>query len=214
MRPWKHPIRTYRPAAFRSVGSLRGGSGYSGIAVDGERAYTMFTAGEADVLVGLSKDSGDELWRYEIGDRYAGHDGSHDGPSSTPAVGAGTVLRSGAARVSFFCLDAASGEERWKIDLMEKYGAKKPWYGMSTTPLVLGDRLVVEFTVEDESSIAAFTLSDGERLWTAGKDEIGYQSPIAITVGGERQILAVGNQYLYGIDPGSGAVRWEHEIRR
>ena len=46
----------------------------------------MFTAGDADVLAAFSVDTGDELWRYRIADAYAGHDGSHDGPISTPLM--------------------------------------------------------------------------------------------------------------------------------
>ena len=41
--------------------------------------------------VAFAADGGEEIWRYRIGDTYAGHDGSHDGPISTPLMTGGRV---------------------------------------------------------------------------------------------------------------------------
>jgi len=68
------------------------GSGYSAVAVADGIAVTMFSAGTDDVIAAFAVDSGKEMWRTRIGEAYQGHDGSHDGPVSTPAIGDGRVF--------------------------------------------------------------------------------------------------------------------------
>ena len=67
------------------------GSGYSGIALSAGRAVTMFSDGESDHVMALDASTGVELWRYTLGKTYKGHDGSHDGPLSTPVIDEGVV---------------------------------------------------------------------------------------------------------------------------
>ena len=62
------------------------GSGYSGTVVADGRVFTMFADGDSDILGAFDVEGGEELWRYRMGDTYVGHDGSHDGPISTPLV--------------------------------------------------------------------------------------------------------------------------------
>lgn len=68
-----------------SIGWIRDlGSGYSVVSVDGRRLIAAFQAGSEDVVAAFDLEHGDELWRQAIGEAYAGHDGSHDGPIATP----------------------------------------------------------------------------------------------------------------------------------
>ena len=62
------------------------GSGYSGISVAGGRAVTLYSDGESDWAVAVDARSGNELWRYRIDAANKGHDGSDDGPLSTPII--------------------------------------------------------------------------------------------------------------------------------
>src|SRR5262245_34359312 len=61
------------------------GSGFSAIAVAGGRGYTALSEGGIDYAVAFDAASGRELWRARVGETYRGHDGSKDGPASTPA---------------------------------------------------------------------------------------------------------------------------------
>src|SRR5688572_9465483 len=54
------------------------GSGYSGVAVSGGRAVTMFADGGDDVLAAFDAATGRELWRIRVGDRHKGINGSFD----------------------------------------------------------------------------------------------------------------------------------------
>jgi len=186
------------------------GSGYSAIAVADGRLVTMFADGDADVLAAFDVESGDELWRYRIDDAYKGHNGSHDGPISTPLMRGGRVYGLG-NRGKLFAVDAASGKQIWSTDLVDDHGAVKPFYGFSTSPLMADGVLVVEIGAEEGGAIAGFEPDDGKLLWTVGDDTVEYHSPIVTTLGGQRQVVAAGKSNIYGLDAKTGDVLWSHE---
>lgn len=181
------------------------GSGYSNVWVEGDRAVTMFAAGEVDVLAAFDLASGDEVWRYELGAKYAGHDGSDDGPIGTPTVRDGVVYALG-PRGQLVAVDLADGTERWRRQLGED-DSTEPFYGYTTSPLVTSN-LVVIATGGEGHAVTAYDRATGEPRWTAGDDTVQYQTPMLVELGGREQILAVTDRVLSGIDPGDGTVLW------
>ena len=186
------------------------GSGYSGLAVVDGTVVTMFAASEYDVTAAFDVDSGEEKWRYRIGETYKGHDGSHDGPISTPLVTGGRVYGLGAWG-HLFALDAKTGEEIWSTHLVEEHGSEKPHYGFTTSPLLAGGVLVVEIGAGEGKAVAGFNPDDGTVLWTVGDDHIEYHSPVEAVVDGERQVIAAGAKTIAGLDPATGEVLWSYE---
>ncbi len=186
------------------------GSGYSALAVADGRVLSMFAAGEHDVLAAFDHESGDELWRYTIGETYNGHDGSHDGPIATPLVADGRVFGLGAWG-HLFAVDAATGEQIWAKHIVDDLGAKKPHYGFTSSPLLADGVLVVQIGAPEGKAIAGFDPKTGELKWTVGEDGVEYQSPIATSIGGRNIVLAVGNANLYGIDAKSGEALFTYE---
>jgi enterochelin esterase-like enzyme/outer membrane protein assembly factor BamB len=185
------------------------GPGYSGIAVVGDRIVTLFSDGESDVLIALSRDDGKELWRHKIADTYKGHDGSTDGPITTPAVDDGVIYGLG-PKGQLFAVKLADGSEVWTVQIEEALGAKVPRYGFTTAPQVAGNVLFVEAGGDEGRSYAGFDKRDGKVLWSTGDAVVAYQSPILTTLAGEPQIVALGNQTVSGIAPETGAVLWTH----
>ncbi len=185
------------------------GKGYSGIAMVGDRLVTAFSDGEFDHLVALDAGTGGELWRYELDTTYKGHDGSDDGPISTPAVDGGVVYALG-PKGQLVAVRLADGSEVWKVDIEEALEAKAPVYGYTTAPLVIGDMLFVQSGGPEGRSFAGLDKRTGEVLWQSGSAAVTYQSPIVATLAGRRQIVAVGNNNVTGLDPASGTVLWSH----
>ena len=187
------------------------GPGYSALSVADGRVVALFTSGDDDVAAAFDSESGEELWRYRIAERYAGHDGSHDGPISTPLIEGGRVYGLGAWG-HLFALDAASGKPIWSTDLRETYKATEPHYGFTTSPLLVDGVLVVQIGAHEQGqSIAGFKAEDGTLLWSHGDEEIHYHSPIVAEIGGRKQVLAAGTKTVAGIEPGSGKILWSHE---
>ncbi|MEM1182369.1 MAG: PQQ-binding-like beta-propeller repeat protein [Acidobacteriota bacterium] len=185
------------------------GSSYSGILAAGGHLVTTFSDGESDVLVALDPSTGAERWRYRISEAYLGHDGSDDGPLSTPTVAGGMVYGLG-ARGELFAVSLDDGRERWRLDLVDAVGAVKPSFGFSTAPVVVGDVLVVETGGSDGRAVTAFDRRTGERRWSAGDDTVTYQSPMPLRLGGETSLVAVTDRMLLGLAPDTGEELWRH----
>ncbi len=186
------------------------GSGYPVVAVDAERLVTGFQSGAQDVIAAFDPESGDELWRYEIGEAYAGHTGSHDGPIATPVLVDGRVFGLG-PRGHLFALDAENGSAVWTKNLTDDLKAEAPFYGFGASPIVVEGALIVPMGAGKGQSIGGFDAASGELLWSAGDDTVEYNSPILATLGGRSQVVAAGTKHLRGLDPSSGTVLWSHE---
>ncbi len=184
------------------------GPAYSGVSVAGGRALTLFSDGTNDVLVAFDSVKGTELWRRSLGPTYKGHDGSHDGPIATPALSRdGVFIFTPQGQLRAF--EAATGAPRWALDLAADEGAEAPYYGYGSSPLLLGEHLLVHHAIKGKQLAEAFALKDGSRLFTSAKDRAGYQSPILSTLAGREQVLLVGAEKIFGVDSKSGAVLWE-----
>jgi len=78
------------------------------------------------------------------------------------------------------------------------------------SPLALGDLVIVNPGGKNGRSLVAYRLSNGEFLWGAGDDHASYSSPCAATIGGVAQVLIFNQRAIFGHDPSTGKVLWEH----
>lgn len=185
------------------------GSGYSGIAVGADRVITMFSDGDDDWVAAFDVASGDERWRQSLGARYYGHDGSDDGPLSSPVLGAGAVFAIG-PRGTLLAVDLDTGDVRWKRHLGEDFEAPSPEFGYTTTPIFVDGAVVVLTGTPGGRSITALRATDGEPIWHLGEGGVEYQSPVIMALAGQRQIIAHTDQGIVGIAPKEGTVLWQH----
>ncbi|MEM9598807.1 MAG: PQQ-binding-like beta-propeller repeat protein [Acidobacteriota bacterium] len=181
------------------------GSGYSSFAVAGDRVITQFTDGDADVLAAFRDGDGGELWRYRIDNKYAGHDGSDDGPLATPTVAGDRVITLG-ANGQLVAVSLADGSELWRVELDEE-SSNVPFYGYTASPLVT-DGLVILTTGGDGRAVTAFDLETGAVRWSQGDDTVTYQTPILAELDGRRQLVAVTDQWAFGMVPDDGEILW------
>jgi enterochelin esterase-like enzyme/outer membrane protein assembly factor BamB len=182
------------------------GSGYSNVWTTDGKAVTMFNAGDVDVVAAFDLAGGKELWRYELGDRYAGHDGSDDGPIGTPTVSNGVVYALGASG-HLVALSLADGAAKWRRELNEE-NSTVPFYGYASSPIVAGKHVIVA-TGGEGHAVTAFDRATGEPGWTSGDDSVSYQTPMLVNLGGRKQLVSATNKYLQGLDPASGKILWQ-----
>ena len=182
------------------------GSGYSRISIADGKAVTMFASGEVDVVAAFDVASGDELWRFELGEMYAGHNGSHDGPNGTPTIAGDTVFALG-PKGRLAALDLGDGTVAWQRELTED-GSEEPFHGYTTSPIVAGDRVIV-LTGGEGRSITAFDRTTGDAVWASGDDTVNYQTPTLVDSGGRALLIAPTDQYLQALDPASGEIVWQ-----
>ena len=181
------------------------GDGYSGIAVAGDRVFTMYAGGDDEFVACYDVRTGKEIWKVRTDENRFDDQGS--GPRSTPTVD-GEIVYALGAKGMLFALTAANGKKVWSKDLKVEYGARVPRWGVSTTPLVEGDLLLVDVGGKAGKSLVALDKKTGRTRWTAYDDKPGYSSPIAVTIHGVRQIISFAGTSLVSVSAEDGKVLW------
>jgi outer membrane protein assembly factor BamB len=206
------PFSPGKPIRVRELWRRPLGSAFAAVSIVGHRGYTGISDGERDHVVALDVATGRELWRSCLGPTYRGHDGSKDGPVSTPTVDGGRVFALGPHGV-LMALDAGSGKQLWQHDLVAELGAKAPAYGFGTAPLVVGARLIVQAGGATQHNLVAFDTSDGRLLWSVQhSNATGYASPVKATIAGEEQVVVLAADKLFAVRPRDGGLLWSHSL--
>ena len=181
------------------------GTGYSGLAVAGDRLYTLFGAGGDELAAAFDAATGRQLWRRRIGpDRQ---DGQGGGPRATPTVDGELVYAVG-AQGALAALETATGKVRWSIDLVEKYGAQVPQWGVSSSPVVERDLLLVNAGGGGNRSLLGLDKRTGKLVWAAESDSAGYSTPLVLDLAGARQAIFFAGSSLISVAPESGKRYW------
>jgi outer membrane protein assembly factor BamB len=162
----------------------------------------------AERILCLDQQSGKMLWKHQYPCRY--QISYPSGPRATPTVSDGTVYSVGAMG-DLVCLEADSGKLIWSKNYVRDFGTTiNPW-GMSSAPLVDGDRLIVLAGGADGACVVALDKNSGEEIWRSlDAEDPGYSSPILISAGQTRQLIVWNSLGVYSLDPASGTVYWSH----
>jgi outer membrane protein assembly factor BamB len=184
------------------------GEGYSGLAVVGERLFSMDADGGSEFVFARRTTDGRELWRVRMGpsprDVYGGL-----GPRVTPTVDRAVVFLM-TAELDLVALRAEDGRELWRRPLRRAMVARPPAEGNAASVLADGDRLFAMVGGRGGRSVAAFDRAAGELAWSAHDDHPSYSSPVLLTLGGRRQVLFLTGTHLRALEPETGASLWSH----
>jgi outer membrane protein assembly factor BamB len=113
------------------------------------------------------------------------------------------------ATVFLNCLNRFTGERHWMRRTLEENDAKINNWGMSGSPLVHGNLVIVLVGGEAERSMVAYETQSGEPVWHGGHDGAGYSSPLHAVLAGTPQILALNRGSVVAHDPQTGKLLWE-----
>ncbi len=202
--------RLGRPFALRVRWTRSLGAGYSGIAVAGGRAVTLFSDGTRDFLTALTADTGAEEWRVPLGAAFPGKDGSAGGPVSTPAIDEGVAYALG-PRGTLAAVRIDTGRTLWTRHIADELGAIEPHWGFTTSPLIAGDLVVILTGGSSNNAVTAFDKRTGATVWQAASDAASYQSPMLARIDGADRVVVGGDQYLFALDPRTGREVWRYE---
>lgn len=185
------------------------GPSYSGIAAADGLAVTCFSDGTSDFVIALSTKDGGERWRYRLGETYRGHDGSEDGPISSPSIDAGRVFALGPLG-TFVALDLNDGSKIWSKELPADFGSPVPDYGFTTSPLAVGGVVILQTGGDDGRSITGFDPATGTVRWSIGDNRASYQSPVAMELAGRLQVIVLDGKRILSVAPEDGSTLWQH----
>ena len=199
-------IATWPEGGPKGVWRVPGGVGMSGLAISRGRVLTLVQREGQQWVVALNSRTGESLWETAIADAYRNPMG--DGPRATPAiVGNQVFVFSGAGLL--VALDVRDGKQLWSADPLTELSGKEAEYGMASSPLVIGDQVIVTVGA-GKGTLAAYDTKTGKPVWTAGKDPAGYSSPTLLEVGGRSQIVSYTGRSVLGVAPKTGEVLWRY----
>lgn len=191
------------PLAWRSAGAHEG---YSSMSVAGGRVFTLGAKGPTEYVLAFDAASGKKLWETPNGRRFGNDRG--DGPRSTPTVDGGRVYVLGASG-DLTVLEAASGRKVWSVNLLSKFGGYNPSWGLSESPLVLDDRILVNAGGRG-SGVVALKKVDGSLIWRSQNDGAAYSSAVLATLGTTQQAIFFTAERVIGVDVASGRLLWSY----
>ena len=180
------------------------GLGWSAFAVMGGRAFTQEQRGSNELVACYELLTGRLLWASSNRVWFDQWQGGA-GPRATPTVVQGRVLAMGGSGI-LDCLDAATGKRIWSHDVAKEPGRGILYYGMSCSPLVFEDTVVVTGGRCGRDTVMAYRSSTGELLWKSGSEMASYTSPILTTMAGKGVILSLNAVNLTAHDPATGAL--------
>jgi len=183
------------------------GEGYSSFAVVGDRLYTQGQQGNQEFVLAFDTNTGKQLWKIPNGRAY--HESRGNGPRGTPTTD-GARLYALAADGTLVCLDAASGQRIWGVNLIDKFGGRVPTWGISESPLIDGDRVIVT-PGGPGASVVALEKLKGDLLWKSQSDPAGYSSPIAFDAGGSRKVVVFTAHSAIALDMKNGDFQWRYD---
>ncbi len=183
-----------------------GGVGMSGIAVAGEFCFTLANRDGKQVLLALDRATGTARWSTALAPEYKNSMG--DGPRATPTVRKDRIYAfTGEGVLS--CHELLSGKTIWQRNLPEDLNSKPSEYGMSSSPLLVDDMVVVQVGA-DQAAVVAADVATGKTVWTAGQGRAGYSSPALLQINGQSQIVAFTGSECIGLEPNSGKLLWKY----
>ncbi|MBL9128443.1 MAG: PQQ-binding-like beta-propeller repeat protein, partial [Verrucomicrobiales bacterium] len=184
------------------------GAAWSAFAVVGGRAYTQEQRGEDEWVSCYALKDGSLLWAQTNRARFFQWQGG-EGPRATPTVDRGRVFAFGGTGI-LDCLDATTGVRLWTRSVLAEHDLPNLIWGVSASPLVFGDTVVVTGGMTNRATALAYKRETGEPLWTAGTNMASYASPVYAKVAGRPLVLSVEASGLIGYDPATGAEVLRH----
>jgi outer membrane protein assembly factor BamB len=124
------------------------------------------------------------------------------GPRATPVLDGKNLYTYGVTGV-LAAWEAETGKQLWQVDTLTTYKTANLTFGVSSSPIVVGENVIV-MVGGKEASIIAFDKSTGKEVWKILSDRASYASPIVWN----DQIVVLTEERLAGINTKTGKLEW------
>ncbi len=178
-----------------------------------DRVFLTSADGSSLVLLCLDTN-GKMLWKKTLGaGNYEIRGDESNAASPTPSTdGTHVWVKLGTGLLA--CFDFA-GNAVWQVDLHERYKPFNMYHGMSSSPLLEGDRLYLQLLHTDAQLVLALDKATGKELWQhtrasdANMESLhSYASPFLYRFEGQEFLLIHGSDYVTAHDLKDGRELW------
>jgi len=186
------------------------GAGYSGPSIAKGRVYVtdrITDPRQIERVHCFDEQTGKPLWSHQYDCQYS--IGYPAGPRASVAIDDGRAYALGSMG-NLHCLDAADGRVLWHHDLNSEYQIRMPIWGISASPLVDGDRVIVQIGGSNGACLVAFDKVNGKEKWRALKDDSSYAAPLIVEQAGRRVLVCMTGNNIAGLNPETGETLWLH----
>ncbi|REJ77160.1 MAG: hypothetical protein DWQ30_15870 [Acidobacteria bacterium] len=204
--------------------TLRVGEGYSMPSIAGGVLLHFDRVGDEARLSAHDALTGELRWRQSYPSTYVDAFEFSGGPRASPVIDGELVFAFGVDGV-LRCHRLSDGAVVWERRTGEEYGVVTNFFGVGSTPLVVGELLIVPVggsppapprgwdihqgeVPANGSGIVAFDKRTGEERWKGIDDLASYSSPVLRrSPAGEPEVAWFGRERLWLFAPGDGRVR-------
>jgi outer membrane protein assembly factor BamB len=180
------------------------GPGWSSFAVHDDLIYTQEQRGNDEVVSCYKLTTGEPVWKHADAARFW-ESNAGPGPRATPTLSNGRVYTFGATGI-VNVLDAGTGAVVWSRNAGTDAGVKVPEWAFASSPLVLGDSVIVAAA----GKLVAYDIATGKPRWFGPDGGVSYSSPQLATIDGVPQILILSTTGLASVAVADGTLLWRH----
>jgi outer membrane protein assembly factor BamB len=189
--------------------SIPVGAGYSGPTVSEGKVYLIDKIEkpeEKERVLCVDAENGKIIWSYSYPSQYK--ISYPDGPRASVVISDRKAYSLGTMG-HLFCFDAQTGKVIWMHDLNKEYQIKMPIWGIAATPLIYGNRIILQIGGSNGASVLALDKETGKETWCSLDDDISYSAPILIEQAKKPVLVVWTAENLNGLDPETGKVFWQ-----
>ncbi len=161
----------------------------------------------------LNKQTGKIVWEQTA------HSGVPKIKRHTKATHANSTLATDGSHVvalfgseGMYCYDL-KGKLLWSKDLgvldSGYYMAPDAQWEFGSSPVIYGNKVLVQCDVQKGSFVAAFDVKDGHNIWRTPRTDVPtWGTPTVVTDGGRTQVVVNGYKHIGGYDLNTGKELW------
>ena len=189
------------------------GKGASSPVVWKNRIFLTAPAEGVDTALAFDLD-GKEIWKTEFGaETKAKHMKLGTSSNASPVTdgkGVFVYFKSG----TFAALEM-DGTIRWKRNLAEEFGRQDLYWDQGSSPVIIGDLVILPRLHAGDSWVAGFEKSTGKIRWkqernfeVPAENDNGYTTPIPILHGDRNALLVWCSDHLTAYAADNGSLLW------
>jgi outer membrane protein assembly factor BamB len=206
-------LRAWPAGGPKVLSSTPVGQGYAAAAIHGGKVYLNdYDESTSEYLIRcLRLDDGKELWRFKEKRLIRPN---HGITRTVPATD-GRYLFSLDPKAVLHALDAATGKELWRKNLVRDYGSTiPPWYN-GQCPLIEKDRVLIA-PAGTSALVVALDKATGKELWRTPNPDgwvLSHSSLMPARLGGVDQYLFSVLQGTVGVAAADGKRLWHFPFK-
>lgn len=193
------------PPAREEGRGRRRGRGFGGFGGGGAPAENLKV--QRFVVLCLDRATGKTLWQQTAAETrpHEGHHQDHGFASHSPVTDGKHVYAYFGSR-GLHCYDL-DGNRKWSKEFGQMRTRNS--FGEGSSPLLVGDVVIVNWDHEGEDFIVALNKIDGTELWRRDRDEpTTWATPVAAVREGGTQVVVNGTNRIRSYDLATGRELW------